>query len=67
MEPLISHINKVNENSEKQILSAENDELANDDDNIYSDSSDLSEFRVSDSFNDWNMVQDRVNISASYF
>ncbi|CAB5373962.1 unnamed protein product [Rhizophagus irregularis] len=66
MEPLISHINKVNENSEKQILSAENDELANDDDNIYSDSSDLSEFRVSDSFNDWNMVQDRVNMYVKH-
>ncbi|CAG8742506.1 20393_t:CDS:2, partial [Rhizophagus irregularis] len=66
MEPLISHINKVNENSEKQILSAENDELANDDDNIYSDSSDPSEFRVSDSFNDWNMVQDRVNMYVKH-
>ncbi|CAB5366240.1 unnamed protein product [Rhizophagus irregularis] len=46
MEPLISHINEVNENSEEEILSAENDELANDDDNIYSDPSDPSEFRV---------------------
>lgn len=52
MEPLISHINEVNENSEEEILSAENDELANDDDNIYSDPSDPSEFRVGDSFND---------------
>jgi hypothetical protein len=40
MEPLISHINEVNENSEEEILSAENDELANDDVNIYSDPSD---------------------------
>ncbi|UZO19068.1 uncharacterized protein OCT59_010371 [Rhizophagus irregularis] len=46
MEPLIFHINEVNENSEEEILSAENDELANDDDNIYSDPSDPSEFHV---------------------
>ncbi|CAB4375572.1 unnamed protein product [Rhizophagus irregularis] len=57
---------EVNENSEKEILSAENDELTNDDDNIYSDSSDPSEFRVSDSFNDWNMVQDRVNMYVKH-
>ncbi|PKY39505.1 hypothetical protein RhiirA4_415085 [Rhizophagus irregularis] len=66
MKPLISHINEVNENSEEKILSAENDKLANDDDNIYSDPSDLSEFRVGDSFNDWNIVQDRVNMYAKY-
>ncbi|CAB4380775.1 unnamed protein product [Rhizophagus irregularis] len=66
MEPLISHINEVNENSEEEILSAENDELANDDDNIYSDPSDPSEFRVGDSFNDWDIVQDRVNAYAKH-
>ncbi|CAB5092260.1 unnamed protein product [Rhizophagus irregularis] len=60
MEPLISHINEVNENSEEEILSAENDELANDDDNIYSDPSDPSEFHVDLDPVDKSIVQRHV-------
>lgn len=50
MKPLITYINKVNKNSEKEILLfAKNNELVNDNIYIYSDSSDLSEFHVSNS------------------
>ncbi|GET61462.1 hypothetical protein RIR_jg23779.t1 [Rhizophagus irregularis DAOM 181602=DAOM 197198] len=54
MKPLITYINKVNKNSEKEILLfAKNNELVNDNVYIYSDPLlDLLEFHVNDSFND---------------
>jgi hypothetical protein len=60
-ELLTSYIN-VDEDLEEEIV-AENDEFVNDDNNIYSDPSEL---HVGDSFKDWDTVLDKVNAYAKH-
>ncbi|GES84298.1 hypothetical protein RCL_jg6923.t1 [Rhizophagus clarus] len=62
-EPLISYINEIDKDLKEELV-AENDELVNDDDNIYSDPSEL---HIDDLFQDWDMVQSKVNVYAKHY